>query len=100
MTHWVHPGTVEPELTQSTITEIRQKVAEGQWREDLRADMWVGKAIAPVLGLDPEDDKVVLKQVIKKLLLGGHLKRVLGQDDRRRQRTFIHCSNVVTGAGF
>lgn len=91
-THWVHPGTMEPELTMSTILEIKRAVGdEVRWREHVTADLWVGKAVAPVLGLDPGDDRETVKMVIKRLLLDGHLKRVTGRNAKREEKSFIVC---------
>jgi hypothetical protein len=86
VTRWTHPGTRETELSPGTIEQIKCAVGqELRWKEDQRAAMWVGKAIAPILGLDTDDDVLVLKKTIKKLITIGALKTQTGRDERRRE---------------
>src|SRR5262249_44696740 len=66
---WTHPGTVEvadikPESTDAVTAALRG----GQWREDPRAALWAGKAVGPIIGLDPDADADALKRLIKKLI--------------------------------
>ena len=51
ITRWMPPEATE-HLTPENIEAIKKAVAKGKWREDVRAGMWVGKAIEQVLGLD------------------------------------------------
>jgi hypothetical protein len=85
---WVHPGAKQVELTPYHISEIKKAVGANQWRYDVRADMWVGIAVAPVLGLSPIDDVVVVKRVIERLIGSGALKRVPGKT-RGRHPTML-----------
>ncbi|MGA7310501.1 MAG: AAA family ATPase [Pseudolabrys sp.] len=87
---WELPSTVEIELTPEQITAIKAAVKQGEWREDVRAGMWVGKAIAPILGFDPEADKTKLRKAIRHLLTDGALKTIPGKVNRRP------CLFVVT----
>jgi hypothetical protein len=50
VTTWSPP---EVNTTPEIIEEIKQTLASGEWREDVRASMWAGKAIAQVLNRDP-----------------------------------------------
>jgi hypothetical protein len=86
---WQHPGTAEADLSDANVEAIKQLVAGGEWREDIRAGMWVGKAVAQVLNLDPEDDVAVIKTTIKRLIEMGALKREPGQDRYRRAVIFV-----------
>ena len=87
---WELPSTVEVELTSEQIEQIKTAVKQGEWRENVRADMWVGKAIASILKLDPEADKTKLKKAISYLLADGALKTIPGKVNRRP------CLFVVT----
>ena len=80
---WELPATREVDLTAEQLTAIKTAVAQSEWRENIQAAMWVGKAIAPVLGLDPEDDKPALKKLTKKLIGDGVLKVVAGTRDHK-----------------
>jgi RecA-family ATPase len=56
VTPWQHPGAREADLTADVVALVREAVGlEPRWRESPKADMWVGKAVAPILGLSPED---------------------------------------------
>ena len=43
------PPEDEDLLTPEAIAAIKIAVSKGQWRDDIRAGMWVGKAIGQVL---------------------------------------------------
>jgi hypothetical protein len=76
------------------IEAIRTAVAKTEWRDHVLAVMWVGKAVAQVLGLDPELDRDEIKQVIRKLISKKVLKKVPGKSDGRKK-----CLFVVPGDG-
>jgi hypothetical protein len=88
---WTHPGKVERVLTPEQVERIKQLVQTGQWREDVRAAMWVGKAIAQILGLDHEDraGKVEVKKIVKDLIKRGVLKIDIRKDKDGDDRPFI-----------
>ena len=67
-------------------------MANGQWREDARAAMWVGKAVALALGLEAADGRI--KEVLKRLLQDGFLQVQPGVDEHRHSKLF-----VVVGPG-
>src|SRR5262249_46464560 len=55
VTAWAWPDPFE-DVTVHDLRAAQKAVSEGgPWRADVRADMWVGKAIAGVLRLDPDD---------------------------------------------
>jgi hypothetical protein len=74
---------------------------ELRWRDYPTAEMWVGKAVAEVLGLDAEDDVIAVKDAIKKLKKLKALKAVTGWDTgSRRDKTFIVAGDwVASGLG-
>jgi len=51
---WTWPSALDG-LTTSDLLAVQRHIQKGQWREDIRSDAWVGKAIADVLGLDAEN---------------------------------------------
>jgi hypothetical protein len=79
VTPWLHPGAKEIELTPYVIAKIKEAVGANEWRDDIRATMWVGKAVAQVVGLDPVDDAPALKRAVQALLRSGALKRKPGK---------------------
>jgi hypothetical protein len=85
---WQHPGAdAAVVLSAETIEAILKEVMAGSWREDLRAGMWVGKAVAQVLGLDAQDkkDQLKIKGVIRELKARRILKAETRQDPKRRE---------------
>src|SRR5262249_51524422 len=78
---WQFPTAQQADLRPRTITSIMEKVGrEIRWRDYPTSDMWVGKAVAEVLGLDPADDVIAVKDAIKKLKKLKALKETIGRD--------------------
>jgi hypothetical protein len=94
---WQFPSEQQADLNPGAIATIMEKVGrEPRWRDYPTADMWVGKAIAEVLGLDPADDDVVVKAAVKKLKQMGALKETIGRDAGRRvDKTFVVAGDWV-----
>jgi hypothetical protein len=76
-------------LSPEDVEAIRKAVAKTEWRDHVLADMWVGKAVAQILGLDPELDRDQIKQVIRKLISEKVLKKVPGKSDGRKKCLFV-----------
>jgi hypothetical protein len=92
---WDHPskGGETVDLSIDEIAEVQREIASSEWREDMRADMWAGKAIASALNIDV-DEKLKLKAILAKLLLTKVLKRVTRKDKTRHERAYIECVNL------
>jgi hypothetical protein len=84
---WNIPAPVKP--SEELIEAIKTKLGEGVWRDSVQAAQWAGNAIAPILGLDQDDDKEKIKQTLKNLLRDNYLKKVFRHDGRREERQFI-----------
>jgi hypothetical protein len=90
VTQWAHPGTKDVELTPYYIGEIKKVVGvTPKWRHNIRANMWVGIAVAQVLGLDPEDERAVVKRLVQMLLRSGALKRKEDKSSERKDVWFV-----------
>ena len=83
------------QMTLDQIAAIVSAVGQGGWRKDPRAEEWVGKAIAPALGLDADRDAENIKKVLAKLIKDGVLKEVLRRGDDRKEHP---CIVAVTPA--
>ena len=86
VTQWSPPEATE-HLTPENIEAIKKAVAKGNWREDVRAGMWVGKAIEQVLGSEVGDK--VIRKVLADLIRQGVLKTEPGLDSRRHEVMFV-----------
>ena len=76
-------------LTPDQISKIYSALADGNGRESAQAAMLAGNLIAPVLGLDQDEDKEQLKQTLRILIKNGTLKRVTRPDEKRMPRPYI-----------
>jgi hypothetical protein len=78
VTLWTPPtaATIVAGLTDEQIETIKAKVKARLDREDQRADMWAGKAVAEVLSLDVVDEgqKAKAKATLTALIKAGHFK--------------------------
>jgi hypothetical protein len=79
-------------LTPEAIAAIKITVNESEWREDVRASMWVGKAIAKALKLDLDTKKSTIKQALTKLLQTGVLQLKPGKDQHRKDVLFVEVA--------
>jgi hypothetical protein len=86
---WELPSSSEVDLTPEHRTAIEVAIRQSDWRENTQSGMWVGKAIAPILGLDPEDDKPKLKKLVKKLISDRVLKVIPGKTTTRKPCLFV-----------
>jgi AAA domain len=82
VTRWIHPGRKSTDLTPDQVETVKEAVRGGNYRAHVLSPLWVGKPIARVLGLDPEDNKATVKAVIKRLLKDAVLKEVSGLSNR------------------
>jgi hypothetical protein len=95
VTRWEHPGaeaSVALLLTQAVIDAIRAVVRAGEWRAYVTAAAWVGKPIAKVMNLDPDEDRETIQTVIKKLIQDGVLKEVQRRDNHRESKVFVEVA--------
>ena len=91
---WELPSVAEVELTKEQIAAIKTAVAGTSGVKASRPTMWVGKAIAPVLKLDVDNDKARIKKVIKILVDEGALRVVPGRKGNRTEVLFVVCGGV------
>jgi len=71
---WTKPEVLDG-VTPLRIAGIQQKVADGEWRENVQAkEHWVGNVIAETLGLSLENDKPRIKKILNWLVSHGHLE--------------------------
>ena len=88
---WAPPAAQE--INSQILANIKKEVAAGEWREHVLSPMWVGKAIATALDIDPDDQQDQLKEVVKALLKDGTLKRVQGRSHDHKPCMFIQLGD-------
>ena len=70
---------------------IQHDCGHGSFFHGRLANDWVGRAIAPVFGLDHNEPagRYALKTLLRSMLNDGTLKRVTRKDTRRKDRAFV-----------
>jgi len=92
VTDWKWPDPTEG-VTVHDLRAAQAAIADGQWREDVRAKNWAGLAVADAIGLDPDDKqaKEKIKGLLKIWIKNGALVVVDGKDEASRTRKFVMC---------
>jgi hypothetical protein len=90
VTPWTFPGPLEG-VTTEQMHRVRELVRSGSFRKDLRADDWVGHAVADVLGLDLDIDgnKKRLKKILTIWFDNGVLATEQREDEHRKKKAFV-----------
>lgn len=78
-------------LSAADYDAIHALLSEGDWREDVRATKWAGKAIAEALDLDLADRgvKASVRGIIKTWLKNGALRVEARPDAKREMKGFL-----------
>jgi hypothetical protein len=86
---------LRPGDTEAALEAVR-KGGERHWRKAVQSPDWIGHAIAPALGLSPDDKRarVRLTKIIEEWLQSGVLIEVQGKDKARRSTVFIKAGEV------
>ena len=94
-TRWKWPNAFDG-LHGSDLERVQDKIASGDWAENVQASDWAGHAVAKVLGLDVDDkaDKARIKSLLKTWIKNGALK-VERSATRRRTRKADDYSRVA-----
>lgn len=87
---WQPPDAFDG-ITTMHLMQAQRAIGDGKWRENVQAKAWAGHAIAPILGLDPEQpkDKKRLATILKKWVREGVLEKVEADDDKGVERSWI-----------
>jgi AAA domain len=86
---WTPPSNEKQELSMDEIAAICREVGTAEWREDARASMWVGKAIATALNLNVDENKMKIIGILKTLLKNRVLKSKPGRTKTHNQVIFV-----------
>jgi len=77
-------------VTTADMTKVRTMAAASEYRGDAQSPLWIGVAVAEVLGLDVDEDKKRIKALIKTWLGNGVLKIERRKDaETRHERAFV-----------
>lgn len=92
VTRWSPPDAFDG-VTADHLYRVQQRIETGQWRADVQAKEWVGKAVAEVLDLSAESeakaDRAKINALLRTWLATGALIKVEGKDAKSMPRTFV-----------
>jgi hypothetical protein len=82
------------------LDEILAAIRGAEWRDDVRAAAWVGKAVANVLGLDPSGDggdRPQIQSVLTTLRRLNRIKSFSKMAEGSKIKTFIQVIDAPSG---
>jgi hypothetical protein len=85
---WKFPSAFDG-VTTSHMTQVRSLAADGEYRADPQSPLWIGEAVAEVLGLDVTDHKRRIKSLLKAWIESGVLKVEQRKDANRKVRMHV-----------
>ncbi|WP_421366980.1 AAA family ATPase [Agrobacterium tumefaciens] len=84
-TTWTWPSATEG-LTAKDLLAVQKVVNAGSYKDSVQAGNWVGQAVAEALGLDAQDDKDRIKELLK-VWKSTNALRVEQKEDANRKLT-------------
>lgn len=95
VTSWSLP-TLSDALRPGDLREIQVRIAGAVWAENVQAANWAGKAVAEVMGLDPQEDRGRISRLLTMWRKNGTLKTETVHNPRTgRDQTTIVCGERV-----
>jgi hypothetical protein len=93
VTKWEWPDATK-DLTGRDFELVAAAIRGGNWRADLQAKQWVGRAVAKALAYDLDDpsDKAKVKQLVKYWIGTGALVVVERHTEKREIKEFVEVS--------
>ena len=91
---WEQPDVFDG-LTVWHLYQVQQLLKDGEWRQNVQANDWVGNLVAEVTGLSVSQDKGRIKSIIGAWLHSGALKVERRADAKGNERPFIVVGNPV-----
>lgn len=93
---WTPPDAFA-DVNASDLLKVQLKIDGKDWREDMRSPLWVGIAVAEVLGLDSDDAhaKQRIKTLLKTWVANGALCIETIVDNKSRERRAVRVGRWV-----
>lgn len=78
-------------MTARHLYSVQKAVSEGEWRENVQSNEWVGHPIAAalMLNIDDKKDRAKVQRFLKAWLQEGALEVVEAEDKKRMTRKFV-----------
>jgi hypothetical protein len=85
---WKFPSAFDG-VTTAHMTQVRGLASDGEYRADPQSPLWIGEAVAEVLGLDVVDHKKRIKSLLKVWIDTNVLKVEPRKDANRKVRLHV-----------
>lgn len=94
---WSPPSAFDG-VTTNHLRRVQQAVGNGRWRENQQAAEWVGRAVADVMMLDPDEpkDRKRILTLLREWIRNDVLRVVEDEDAKRNKRKFVVVGKWVT----
>ena len=94
---WTLPSPFDG-VSVAHLRAAQARVATGSFRHDVQSTEWVGRAVAEVLNLDPDDkaDRTKIIGLLKRWTNNGMFKIVERQDKTRKLKKFVEVGQLAT----
>lgn len=96
VTKWEWPDATK-DLTGRDFDKVAAAIRAGNWRADVQAKQWVGRAVAKALAFDLDNraDKAKVKQLLKYWIGTGALVVVEHHTEKRETKEFVEVAEKV-----
>jgi hypothetical protein len=96
VTAWQWPDPLA-DVTGADFDKVAAVIRRGQWRENVQAAAWVGKAVAEALDLDASNkaDKAKITGMLAVWRAAGSLVVVEHLDEKRERKKFVEVREVA-----
>jgi hypothetical protein len=83
-------------VTAEHLYMVQQRLAIGEWRENVQAKDWAGHLVAEVVGLSVETQKARIKAILRMWFGSGALVKEIRSDRKGNPRPFVTVGHPVT----
>ena len=83
-------------VTRFDLMNVQRRIAEGEYRYDVRSNDWAGFIVAEICGLDPKNDRSRIRSIIDKWVNEGCFKIVKKPNENRKERDFLEVDQWVS----
>ncbi|WP_346033264.1 AAA family ATPase [Erythrobacter westpacificensis] len=96
---WTPPNAFDG-ISVRDLYEVQQRIAAGEWAENVQANDWAGHAVAQVIGADLDDkaDKARVKSLLRTWIENGALKVERRPTRKGREKPFLIVGKPVEPA--
>jgi AAA domain len=98
VTAWAWPNPLDGVSTADLVSAQAAVAEGGPWREDSRAQHWVGRPVAKVLRLNPgkKQDRAKVRGLLKIWIENGMFEVFEDRDEKRKTKRFVRVGELAS----